>query len=82
MKDIIVNTSNILLKDITPDTEGVILAYNEDKPRFYIFFDGKDWLASMYIDRRRYSYASSSLRELVDVLLSLEFITSFKLVEL
>jgi hypothetical protein len=82
MKNIIVNTNDILLNEITPNTEGVILAYNGDGPRFFIFYDGKCWVASMYIDIRCYSYRKTSLRELVDTLLSLEFITSFKLVEL
>lgn len=82
MRNIIVNTNDILLDEITPDTEGIIFAYNGDGPRFFIFYDGKCWVASMYVDIRCCSYRKTSLRELIDTLLSLEFITSFKLVEL
>ena len=82
MKDIIVNTNDILLDDITPDTEGIIFAYNGDGPRFFIFYDGKCWVASMYVDIRSYSYRDADIRNLINTLLDLEFITSFKLIEL
>lgn len=82
MKNIIVNTNDILLDDITPDTEGIIFAYNGDGPRFFIFYDGKCWVASMYVDIRSYSYRDADIRNLINTLLDLEFITSFKLIEL
>ena len=82
MKDIIVNTNDILLDDITPSTEGIIFAYNGDGPRFFIFYDGKCWVASMYVDIRSYSYRDADIRNLINTLLDLEFITSFKLIEL
>lgn len=82
MRDIIVNINGILLDEITPDTEGIVLAYNGDAPRFFIFYDGKCWVASMYLDIRSYSYRDVDIRNLINTLLDLEFITSFKLIEL
>lgn len=82
MRDIIVNKSDIRLEDITLDTEGLIIAYAGSSPRFFIIYDGKGWIASMYLDIRVYSYMKPTLIELVHTLLELEFITSFKLVDL
>lgn len=82
MRNIIVNTNDILLDEITPNTEGIIFAYNGDGPRFFIFYDGKCWVASMYIDIRSYSYRDADIRNLINTLLDSEFITSFKLIEL
>ena len=82
MRNIIVNTNDILLDEITPNTEGIIFAYNGDGPRFFIFYDGKCWVASMYVDIRSYSYRDADIRNLINTLLDSEFITSFKLIEL
>lgn len=82
MRNIILNTNDIYLKEISPETAGLILAYIGDTPRFFIVYNGCEWVASMNIDIVGYSYKSESLETLVRMLINSEYITSFKLIEL
>ena len=82
MRNIILNTNDIYLKEISPETTGLIFAYVGDIPRFFIIYNGCEWIASVSIDIIGYSYKSESLDTLVRMLINNEYITNFQLVEL
>lgn len=82
MRNIILNTNDIYLKEISPETTGLILAYIGDIPRFFIIYNGCEWIASMNINIIGYSYKSESLDTLVRILLRDEYITNLRLIEL
>lgn len=82
MRRIVLNTNDIYLKEISPETTGLILAYNGATPRFFIIFNGCEWVASMSIDIVSYSYKSENIDLLFRELINNENITEFKLFEL
>lgn len=82
MRNIVLNTNDIYLKEISSETTGLILAYKGHTLRFFIIYNGCEWVASMSIDIGAYSYKSESLDSLVRLLINRENITSFKLLEL
>lgn len=82
MRNIILNTNDIYLKEISPETTGLILAYIGENPRFFIIYNECEWVASMNINILGYSYKSENLESLIRRLINEEYITSLRLVEL